>query len=153
MTKLAFKSIIIGCDHAALEMKNKIVNYIQVTYKDTIKVKDFGVHSETSVDYPDIAKGFCKELLDDSNDLDGGILICGSGIGISIAANRHKGIRAALCHDYYTAQMCRVHNNANVLSFGGRTTGFEIAKQMIDVYLATTFEGGRHERRVTKIEL
>ncbi|KAL9651255.1 hypothetical protein ABK040_006256 [Willaertia magna] len=151
--KLVFKKIIIGCDHGAVELKNQIVSYLKTSseYNTLLEqIEDFGVHSEDRVDYPDIAHEVCKRI--QNKEFDGGILLCGTGIGISIAANKHKGIRAGLCHDDYTAEMIRKHNNCNVLSFGGRTTGIEIAKRMVDRFLTIEFEGGRHEDRVNKLD-
>ena len=103
-------------------------------------------------DYPDISADVCQTLLsapEDANAL--GILVCGTGIGISIAANKVRGIRCALCHDHYSALMCRKHNNANVIALGGRTTGEEVAKEIVETFLQTAFEGGRHAERVGKI--
>mmetsp|Transcript_5156 Transcript_5156/g.19332 ORF Transcript_5156/g.19332 Transcript_5156/m.19332 type:complete len:165 (-) Transcript_5156:657-1151(-) len=163
MSQLKFKSILIACDHAAFSVKQQLVQHLQSTYAISpynIKIKDLGVYSEDRVDYPDIAKELCHTLLgtdveDNSKDslpYDGGILLCGSGIGISIAANRFGGIRAALCHDNYTARMSREHNNANVLCAGARVVGMEVLKDMVDVWLRTEFQGGRHATRVEKIE-
>eukprot|EP00695_Tsukubamonas_globosa_P003822 TRINITY_DN852_c0_g1_i1.p1 TRINITY_DN852_c0_g1~~TRINITY_DN852_c0_g1_i1.p1 ORF type:complete len:153 (+),score=33.19 TRINITY_DN852_c0_g1_i1:59-517(+) len=143
------KKITIGSDHGAFDMKDEIVKYIQTKYAGKVEVVDVGVHSKESVDYPDIALEVCKPII--AKEADAGIALCGSGIGISIACNKVPGIRCALCHDEYTARYCRLHNNANVLSFGGRTTGPEIAKQMVDSFLNTDFEGGRHCGRVDKI--
>ncbi|EFC47683.1 ribose-5-phosphate isomerase [Naegleria gruberi] len=147
-----FKKIIIGCDHGAVDLKNQTVNYIKSVYGSKLdNFFDFGVHTEDRVDYPDIAHEVCKRI--QSNEYDGGILLCGTGVGISIAANKHEGIRAGLCHDDYTAEMIRKHNNCNILAFGGRTTGIEIAKRMVDIFLTTEFEGGRHAERVDKLKI
>lgn len=100
-------------------------------------------------DYPDIAEALGKTVCETKGSL--GVLICGTGIGMSIAVNKVKGIRCALCHDHYTASMCRRHNNANVLAMGERVIGIEVAKDIIDTYLITDFEGGRHETRVEKM--
>ena len=114
-----------------------------------IEVKDVGTFGTDSVDYPDIAEKVCADVT--SGAADRGIVLCGTGIGISIAANKIKGIRAALCNDVYSARMSREHNNANVLAMGGRVTGFGPADEIVRVWVATEFAGGRHERRVNKI--
>ncbi|HEX13909.1 MAG: ribose 5-phosphate isomerase B [Desulfurella sp.] len=138
--------IIIGSDHAGFAMKEAIKEYLAgLNYL----VEDVGTFNEDSVDYPDFAKKVAKKVQDSDNL---GILICGTGIGMSISANRFVGVRCALCHDAYTAEFARKHNNANILAFGGRTTGLEIAKQMVYIFLNTSFEGGRHQRRVNKID-
>lgn len=139
--------IAIGSDHAAFEMKEKIVEYLQ---KKNIEVINCGTHSIESVDYPDYAKKVSKKIVEKECDL--GILLCGTGIGMSIAANKIKGIRAALCMFPDMAVYARKHNNANVLVLAGRLTGIELAKWIVDAFLNTDFEGGRHERRVRKIE-
>ena len=108
-----------------------------------------GTHKAERCDYPDVAKTLANAVLKDSNSL--GVLVCGTGIGISIAANKVDGIRCALCHDHYTASMAKKHNNANVLALGGRVLGVEVAKDIMQTYLETQFEGGRHEKRVNKI--
>jgi ribose 5-phosphate isomerase B len=140
--------IAIASDHGAYALKQQIVNYLSENKE--IEVLDLGTNDEkTSVDYPDFAK---KAALAIQNKIvDCAIIMCGTGIGISIAANKFKGIRAALCHDAYTAQMAKQHNNANILAFGGRTTGIEIAKQMIDIWLNTKYEAGRHQLRLDKM--
>ncbi len=138
--------IIIGSDHAGFAMKEIIKEYLSgLNYA----VEDIGTFSEDSVDYPDFAKKVAKKIQNSDNY---GILICGTGIGMSITANRFNNVRCALCHDAYTAEFARKHNNANILAFGGRTTGVEIAKQMVYIFLNTSFEGGRHQRRVNKID-
>ena len=147
---VVFKKIIIGCDHAALELKDKVVKYLNETYKNSLaEIYDAGVYSLDRVDYPDVASNVCKKI--QNKEYDGGILLCGTGIGISIAANKFNGIRAGLVHDEYTARMTRMHNDANVLSFGGRTTGDEIAKQLVDTFLTTPFAGAQHATRVDKL--
>ncbi len=138
--------IAIGCDHGGFELKNHIVKYLTAKGYD---VKDYGVFCEDSVDYPDCAEPVCNAVT--SGEAEKGILICGTGIGISIAANKHKGIRAALCSDVYSAEMSRRHNNANILCMGGRVLGRELAFMITDTWLKTEFEGGRHERRIEKI--
>lgn len=137
----------IGCDQGAFELKNELLKVLEDEFKN-YEVKDMGIFTKESVDYPDIAKLVCDEVL--KNDAKG-ILLCGTGIGISIAANKIKGIRCALCHETYTAKMARMHNDANVLAMGGRTTGIEIACEILRTYLNTEFAGDRHKRRVDKI--
>ena len=146
--KTVVQKIVVGCDHAAFEMKNKVVNYVKQKYP-SLEVVDVGVYTEDRMDYPDIADTLCKKI--QNKEVEAGILLCGTGIGVSIAANKHAGIRAALVHDEYTARMSRMHNNANVLCFGGRTTGEEIAKQLVDTYLTTSFLGEQHAKRLDKI--
>ena len=139
--------IVIGCDHGALALKDE-VKKVLAEYPD-VEVNDVGPFTEDSVDYPDIAEKVCAEIT--SGRSERGIVLCGTGIGISIAANKIHGIRAALCNDVYSAKMSRQHNNANVLAMGGRVTGFGPADEIVRAWLTTEFEGGRHERRVNKI--
>ncbi len=129
-------------DHGGYTLKEEL--------KKTFSFVDYGTDSEASVDYPDYAKKLGKAIQDGEIDL--GVAICGTGIGISIALNKMKGIRAALCHNEFTARMARRHNNANVLCIGGRVTGVEVAKALTQVFLDETFEGGRHEARLNKIK-
>lgn len=136
----------IGCDHGGFELKNHIIKYLQ---DKGISVKDFGTYSEDSIDYPDCAKPVCEAI--QNGEFDKGILICGTGIGISMAANKFKGIRAALCSDVYSAKMTKMHNNANVICLGGRVTGRELAFMIVDTWLDAEFEGGRHANRIAKI--
>ena len=146
------RRIIIGADHGGVNLKDQIVTMLKST--NEYDVTDIGTHVNTSVDFPDIAQGVGKQVTGNQEDLTG-ILVCGSGIGVSIAANKIKGIRAALCHDAYTARMARQHNNANVLCLGERVTGSEVAKDAVMVFLKSGFEGGRHANRVdliTKLE-
>ena len=139
--------IAIGCDHGGFELKEHIVKYL----KDKgVDVKDFGVYNEDSVDYPDCAPPVCKAVL--SGEAERGILLCGTGIGISIAANKYKGIRAALCSDVYSAKMTKQHNNSNIICLGGRVTGRELAFMIVDAWMNAEFEGGRHQARIDKIE-
>ncbi len=137
----------IGSDHAGFEVKPFVIEYLQ---KKGIEVEDLGTYSNESVDYPDYAHKVAKAVLDNPGSM--GILICGSGIGMSLAANKHKGIRAALCHDYYTAEMARRHNNANILCFGARIVGKGEIESILEAWLTHKFEGGRHQRRVEKID-
>ena len=146
------RRIIIGADHGGVNLKDQIVTMLKSS--NEYDVTDIGTHVNTSVDYPDIAQEVGKQVAGNQEDLTG-ILVCGSGIGVSIAANKIKGIRAALCHDAYTARMARQHNNANVLCLGERVTGSEVAKDAVMVFLKSGFEGGRHANRVdliTKLE-
>ncbi len=136
----------IGSDHGGFELKEHIIKYL----KDKgIECKDFGCYDENSVDYPDIAKKVCDAI--NNKECENGILVCGTGIGISIAANKIKGIRAAHCHDVYSAEMTKRHNNANVICMGGRVVGRELAFKIVDAWLGAEFEGGRHQTRIDKI--
>ena len=136
----------IGSDHGGFELKEHIIKYL----KDKgIECKDFGCYDENSVDYPDIAKKVCDAI--NNNECENGILVCGTGIGISIAANKINGIRAAHCHDVYSAEMTKRHNNANVICMGGRVVGRELAFKIVDAWLGAEFEGGRHQTRIDKI--
>lgn len=141
------KKMAIGSDHGGFELKEKLINH----YKNQgINFSDLGTHSSDSCDYPDIADKMAESVLKGEVDL--GILICGTGIGISIAANRHKGIRAAVLYDDFTAEMACRHNNANIMVFGGRTMSFEDVVRRIDIFLKTKYEGGRHQRRLDKLD-
>ncbi len=136
----------IASDHGGFALKQEIMAHL----KDIgVEFEDLGTYSEESVDYPVYAHKLGKAVA--AGEFERGILICGTGIGISIAANKIDGIRCALCSDCYSAEMCRRHNNANVLALGGRTLGVELARKIVDTYLNTEFEGGRHERRVNMI--
>jgi len=141
--------ILIGSDHGGFKLKQGIIDYLST--KKNITVNDVGTHNTDSVDYPDIANSLCTQLQKNNTYL--GILCCGTGIGISIRANRFKGIRAALVYDQFTANMAKAHNNANILCFGGRTTLLEDAIDYIDIWLETAFEGDRHLRRLDKLDL
>ncbi len=138
--------IAIGSDHGGFELKGHIIKHLE---DRGIKVRDFGVYNEDSVDYPDCAKPVCEEVLGGRYEC--GILICGTGIGISMAANKFKGIRAALCSDVFSAKMAKEHNNANIICLGGRVTGREKANMIVDTYLEAQFQGGRHLERINKI--
>ena len=139
--------IAIGSDHGGYLLKEDIKKHLT---KRKAEFKDFGAYSEVSVDYPDIGKKVAKAVA--SKKCKFGILVCGTGLGMSMVANKVRGIRAALCHSVYTAQMSRAHNDANVLSLGGRVLKKELALKIVDAFLKTPFEGGRHLRRVRKIE-
>ena len=138
----------VATDHAGIDLKNFTVELLKEKGHEVI---DLGPFSTDRVDYPDYAHKLCEEVLDDPRTH--GILICGSGIGMSMAANRHAGIRAALCHDAYTATVARGHNDANVLCFGERIVGRGVAESIIDAWISGSFDGGRHCGRVEKIEL
>lgn len=140
-------NITIGSDHGAVALKDE-VKMVLKEYED-IKVTDVGTFGTQSVDYPDIAEKVCADVT--SGKVDFGIVLCGTGIGISIAANKVKGIRCALCNDVYSAKKAREHNNANVLAMGGRVLGFGPAGEIVRAFVESSFEGGRHERRVNKI--
>lgn len=135
--------IALGCDHGGIELK-KIISALLI--EGGHKVIDKGCHDYASVDYPDFAAAVCEDVLQGAADR--GILVCGTGIGMSMAANRHKGIRAALCHELFTARMSREHNNANVLCLGARVIGPGLAAEMVRVWLSTAFAGDRHQRRI-----
>ncbi len=138
--------IIIGADHGGFELKEIIKEHLN---KKGVETEDVGCFDTNSVDYPDIAVKTCTKVLAGEGEF--GILICGTGIGISITANKIKGIRAALCSDEFSARATRAHNNSNVLCLGGRVTGPELAKSICDAFLSGSFEGGRHQIRIDKI--
>jgi ribose 5-phosphate isomerase B len=140
------ETIAIAADHAGVELKSVLAEELR---KAGLKVIDLGTNSNESVDYPDFADALARALRDGKAKR--GLLVCGTGIGISIAANRHKGIRAALCRDATDARLAREHNDANVLVLGGRTTGVEVARDCLKSFLSTPFAGGRHQRRVEKM--
>jgi ribose 5-phosphate isomerase B len=138
--------IAIAADHGGVELKSLLIKDLQAAGHAVV---DLGTHTADSVDYPDFADALAAALKDGRAAR--GVLICGSGIGISIAANRHRHVRAALVHNETEARLCRQHNDANVIVFGGRTLGPEIARASLSVFLSTAFEGGRHARRVAKM--
>lgn len=140
--------IAIASDHAGLEMKNFIGNVLKETQHD---ISDLGTNDTQSVDYPDFADKLAAAVLNKQADL--GILVCGTGIGISIRANRHKGIRAAVLYSDEVAEMAKRHNNANVIVFGGRTMAKEDVEKRIRIFLDTEFEGGRHQRRIDMLDM
>jgi len=139
--------IVIASDHAGVDFKRHIVQYLR---DQGCAVEDLGAHDSASVDYADLAHLLARQLA--SGAAEKGILVCGTGIGMSMAANRHPGVRAALCHDAYTAEMARLHNDANILCLGARVLGTGVAEQLVDIFRRTAFEGGRHQRRISKIE-
>lgn len=141
MMKLA-----IGCDHAAVDLKQEIILHLQ---NRGIEVEDFGTYTKDSCDYPIYAEKVANEVV--SGRADRGILICGTGVGISIAANKVKGIRCVVCSEPYSAKLSKMHNNTNVLAFGARVVGPDLAKMIVDAWLDAEYEGGRHQRRVDLI--
>jgi ribose 5-phosphate isomerase B len=141
------RRIAIASDHGGLELKDELKRSLA---RAGIDLADLGPHTADSVDYPDFAAALCDEVL--SGRAECGILVCGTGIGMSIAANRRKGIRAALCTDPYMARMSREHNDANVLCLGGRVVGAGLAHEIAAAFLDGAFAGGRHVRRLDKID-
>lgn len=140
------KKIIIASDHGAIILRDNIISYLKTK---NCAIKDMGVNSEDSVDYPDIAANACREF--NLGGYDFGILLCGTGIGMSLAANKIKGIRCALVHDLFTAEMAKAHNNANFLAFGGRVKYSVPVVSMIEIFMNANFGDERHIRRVSKI--
>ncbi len=140
--------LIIACDHGGLELKETLK---QALSESNVSLIDLGVHTSGSVDYPDLTHRLADKLTAGEADL--GLLICGTGIGVSITANRHRGVRAALCTNSYMAKMSREHNDANVLCLGGRVVGAALGEEIVRTFLSSTFRGGRHSQRVSKIEL
>ena len=140
------KKIYIASDHAALHMKNDIIGYLNDKGYD---VEDLGPYTPESVDYPVYAEKVGVAVVEDRGSL--GILFCGTGIGMSLAANKVRGVRAAACSEVYSAKLTRQHNDSNVLCLGARVIGIETAKMMVDAFVETQFEGGRHQRRVDLI--
>ena len=138
----------LACDHAGFEYKEKLKKYL-ISSKN--EIKDFGCYSLESVDYPDFAHELAKSIEKGENKL--GIQFCGTGNGINMSANKHQGIRSALCWNTHIAEQSRKHNNANVLTMPARHLSWEEIKEIVDVFLKTEFEGGRHERRVSKINI
>jgi ribose 5-phosphate isomerase B len=137
----------IGCDHGGFELKEEILKFLKKNAN--ITVVDYGTNGRDSVDYPDFGQKVAEAV--SAGDVDRGILICGTGIGMSIVANRYPKVRAALCHDHFTAQMSRLHNDANVLVMGDRVIGKGVALEIVKTWLDTEFEGGRHQTRLDKI--
>lgn len=136
----------IGSDHGGFELKEEMKKFME---ENGYEVRDFGTDSKESVDYPDFGKVVGEAVV--AGEIDKGVVICGTGIGISISANKVKGVRAALCGDVYSARMSREHNNANIIAMGGRVLGVDLAKEILSTFLKSEFQGGRHERRVNKI--
>ena len=141
------KKIVIGSDHGGLHLKANIINHLE---KRGFSVTDVGTYTEDSCNYPDYADALCRRI--QSGEFERGILVCGTGIGMSMAANKHSGIRAACCENTFSARMTRMHNNANVLCLGERVIGAGLACDMADLFTDTDFEGGRHEGRVAMLD-
>ena len=140
------KKLIIGCDHAAVELKGIVRDHLIARGFD---VEDVGVHTSDSCNYPDVAHALCSKI--QSGEREMGILICGTGIGMSMAANKHRGIRAACCSDTFSARLTREHNDANVLCFGARVVGMGLALDLVNAFVDAKFEGGKHQTRVDLI--
>ena len=141
------KRIIIGCDHGGLNLKNKVIEHLkEVGYE----VEDVGTYTTESVDYPIYAKKVAHAVADGKYEK--GIIICGTGIGVSIVANKVKGIRASLCGDTFSAKATRQHNNSNMLCMGERVIGVGLALDIVDIWLTTEYEGGRHQKRIDMME-
>ena len=136
----------IGSDHGGFELKKAVMKHLA---ERGVEYRDYGTFSDESCDYPDFGEAVGRAVA--SSECERGIVICGTGIGISIAANKVRGVRCALCGDCYSAQMCREHNDANVLALGARVLGEGLALKIVDTYLDSSFQGGRHARRVAKI--
>ena len=143
---MSTKTIALAADHGGFELKNLLKADLE---EQGLEVLDLGTNSSDSVDYPDFAQALAEAILDGRAGR--GVLVCGTGIGIGIAANRYPEIRAAIAHHTTDARLCRQHNDANVICFGGRTTGSEVARDCLRVFLETEFEGGRHSRRIEKM--
>lgn len=139
--------IALGCDHGGLALKRHVMEYLDA---HGLEYRDFGCYTNESCDYPDFGRAAAQAVADGSCQL--GIVICTTGIGISMAANKVRGVRCALCEDVYSAEMTRRHNDANMLAMGGGMIGNNMADRILDAFLNTEFEGGRHQRRVDKIE-
>ncbi|MBQ8716406.1 MAG: ribose 5-phosphate isomerase B [Clostridia bacterium] len=137
------KKLVIGCDHAAPELKAIVRDHL---IERGFDVTDVGTHTTDSCNYPDYAHALCKKI--QSGECELGILICGTGIGMSMAANKHKGIRAACCSDTFSARLTRLHNDANVLCFGARVVGQGLAIDLVDTFIDAEFEGGKHQKRI-----
>ena len=140
------KKIALGADHGGYELKEAVKQHLQ---QRGIPFEDFGCHSTESVDYPDMAVPPCRAV--QQGDCDCALLFCGTGVGISMAANKLHGIRACCCSDVFSARYTRLHNDANALCLGGRVVGVGLACELVDAFLDTPFEGGRHQRRIDKL--
>jgi ribose 5-phosphate isomerase B len=141
-------TIAIGCDHAGVELKKEIISLLHDLHIECI---DYGTNGTESVDYPDFGEKVSESV--SSGKIEKGILICGTGIGMSIVANKFPGVRASLCSGIFTARMSRLHNDANVLVLGGRVIGKDLAKEIVKTWVSTPFEGERHAKRLNKISL
>ena len=140
------ETLAIGCDHGGLELKNAIKEHLEGR---GIKAVDFGIYEQKSVDYPEIALKVCNAITSGESRL--GILVCGTGIGMSLAANKVKGIRAAACSETFSAKYTRLHNDSQILCLGGRVVGIGLALDLVDLFVDTEFEGSRHQRRVDAV--
>ena len=140
------KKIALACDHAGVEMKNELIKFLEAKDYET---KDFGTYTTESADYPDFAHPMADAV--ESKEFIYGISICGSGNGINMTVNKHKEIRSALCWNTVISELARLHNNANICSLPARFISIELAKEIVDIFLKTNFEGGRHQRRIDKI--
>ncbi len=140
--------IVIGCDHAGFGLKENIKKFLQDYQLD---VEDCGTHDQTSVDYTEFGARVAQKI--STGEFKHGILICGTGLGMSMVANRFAGVRAALCNDLFSAIMCRRHNNANILVMGGRVVGTDLAREILHAWLETPFDGGRHKERIANIDI
>jgi ribose 5-phosphate isomerase B len=143
---MVFMRIIIGADHGGYELKNNLTKWLN---SQGHEIKDIGVFSSDSVDYPDISKTVGEEV--SNGNYERGILVCGSGVGVNIAVNKIKGIRSTHCHDTVIARLSREHNNTNIITMGGRFIAKELAQEILNVWLTTDFLGGRHQNRIDKI--
>ena len=141
-------TIAIGCDHAGIELKKEILSLLQELHLQCI---DYGTEGPQSVDYPDFGEKVSEAV--SAGKIEKGILICGTGIGMSIVANKFPGVRASLCNELFTAKMSRLHNDANILVLGGRIVGKDLAREIVKTWVRTPFEGERHRRRLDKISL
>ena len=144
--KFLFKKICIASDHAGYNLKEQIKNHLIDKY---VSIFDLGPYQNKSVDYPDYAKKLAKRVMNKKSDI--GILVCGSGTGMAISANKIKGIRAAVCYNTVSTRLSRQHNNANIIALGSRLTKKSLSLKLVEIFLKTKFEGGRHLRRVKKI--
>ena len=138
----------LACDHAGFDYKEELKRYLE---SKNIRLNDFGCYSNDSVDYPDFAHQLAKSIENNENEI--GIQFCGTGNGINMSSNKHQNIRAALCWNTHIAEQARLHNNANILTMPARHLSWEEVKEIVDTFLSTEFEGGRHERRVNKIKI
>jgi ribose 5-phosphate isomerase B len=145
---MAVEAIGVGCDHAGLELKQSLVAELE---RRGLTVRDYGTNSGDSCDYPDFAHALASAI--QRAEIGRGLLVCGTGIGMSIAANRHAGVRAVVCSESFSARMAREHNDANVLCIGARVVGLGVAIDLLDAFLNTAFAGGRHAPRVAKLDL
>lgn len=137
----------LGCDHAGLPLKLEIIRFLK---EKGLEYKDFGTYTADSCDYPQFGEAVARAVA--SGECERGLLFCGTGVGISIAANKVRGIRAVVCSEAYSAEMSRRHNNSNILALGARVVGVGLAEHIVNIWLNTEFEGGRHERRVKLLD-